>query len=93
MQPASRFFNRIHNGHELRNCLLAFGGIEGRCAQSFNCAIDGLVDNVPFDGGARLERGFRIVLFGLEVLDAVLGANQVAFVDQRGNIGNDAAER
>jgi hypothetical protein len=73
--------------------LLAFDGIRGRCAQSFKRPIDGLVDDVPFGGGARLQRGVGIVPFDLEVLDAVLSANQVALVDQGGDVNDDDAER
>jgi hypothetical protein len=90
---ASGFPQRIHDGQQFCDGLLAFGGIGRARAKGFECTVDRLVDGVPVGRGARFQTGFRVVPLGLEFLDAGLGAGQIALVDQRGNVDDDGAER
>ena len=40
-----------------------------------------------------MENSFRVVPSGFEILDTLLGACQIALVDQSRDIDDDAAER
>jgi hypothetical protein len=75
---ASGFCYRIHDGQQFRDDLLAFGGVRRAGSEGFERTVDCLIDGVPVGGGARLQRGFRIIPLRLEILDARFGASQIA---------------
>src|SRR5262245_47437631 len=82
----------VHNCQEVCECLLAFGGILIAFPDGVGRAVERLVDGVPVSRSARLYAGFRLVPFGLKVLDARLSSGEVALVDERCDVGGDATE-
>src|ERR1700738_500009 len=77
----------IHDREKIAQGLLATGGVRGAGAQRLKGAVDRLVDLVPLRSRPRLQAGFSLVPLRFEVLDARLGAREVALVDERGGIG------
>ena len=90
---ASGFPQRIQDGQQFCDGLLAFGGIGRARAKGFECTVDCLVDGVPVGRGARFQTGFRFVPLGLEFLDARLGASKVSLIYQGRYIDDNAPER